>query len=84
MAQSRRPTRSTRPSAPRVGYSPGTAGSLTPVSDIERPLPDPTKLLGFWMEWERGTDTPGTVLKNLKNGGMKELLETLAAAVESS
>ncbi|MEZ5376384.1 MAG: hypothetical protein R2733_07675 [Acidimicrobiales bacterium] len=52
------------------------------MSDIERPLPDPTKLLGFWMEWEKGADTPGTVLKNLKNGGMKELLQSLAAAVE--
>ncbi len=66
------------------GCSSRTAGSLGPVSDIERPPPDPTKLLGFWMEWERGTDTPGTVLKNLKNGGMKELLESLAAAQEPS
>lgn len=33
------------------------------------------------MEWERGDSTPGTVLKNLKVGGMKELLEAAAEAV---
>lgn len=51
---------------------------------MERPPTDPQKLLAFWMEWERGETTPGTVLKNLKNGGMKEVLEELAAAVESA
>jgi hypothetical protein len=45
---------------------------------MERPPPDPNKLLDFWMEWEEGDATPGTVLKNLKNGGMKELLHQLA------
>jgi hypothetical protein len=47
---------------------------------MERPAPEPAKLLAFWMEWEKGDTTPGTVLKNLKNGGMKELLSSLAAA----
>jgi len=55
------------------------AGSL-PVMD--RPPTDVKKLLEFWMEWERGDATPGTLLKNLKNGGMKELLQE-AAAVDS-
>ncbi|MFW2382018.1 MAG: hypothetical protein ACN4GZ_09685 [Acidimicrobiales bacterium] len=45
---------------------------------MELPPPDPDKLLDFWMEWEKGDTTPGTVLKNLKNGGMKELLHQLA------
>ena len=40
--------------------------------------PDPQKLLAHWMEWEKGTATPGTVMKNLKVGGLRELLEQLA------
>ncbi len=45
---------------------------------MDMPPPDPDKLLDFWMEWEKGDTTPGTVMKNLKNGGMKELLHQLA------
>jgi hypothetical protein len=45
---------------------------------MENPPPDPNRLLDYWMEWERGDTTPGTVLKNLKTGGMKELLHQLA------
>lgn len=51
---------------------------LSTLLSMERPPPDPNKLLDFWMEWEEGDATPGTVLKNLKNGGMKELLHQLA------
>lgn len=50
---------------------------------MDRPPPDPAKLLDFWMEWERGDTTPGTVLKNLKNSGMKEFLEAVAAGADS-
>jgi hypothetical protein len=46
-----------------------------------RPLPDPTKLLSDWMEWETGETTPGRVMSNLKTGGMRELLEELASKV---
>lgn len=45
-----------------------------------RPPADPAKLLAFWMEWEKGETPPGRVMANLKTGGMRELLETLAAA----
>ena len=45
---------------------------------METPLPDPAKLLAHWMEWERGEASPGTVLKNLKVGGLPDLLRTLA------
>ncbi len=45
----------------------------------ERPPPDPTKLLALWMEWERGDSPPGDLVKNLKRGGLRELLEALAA-----
>jgi len=46
---------------------------------MNRPIPDPAKLLSHWMEWEKGEITPGTVLKNLKVGGLRELMEQLAA-----
>jgi hypothetical protein len=35
------------------------------------------------MEWERGETTPGTVMKNLKVGGLRELLERLAGGADS-
>lgn len=47
----------------------------------ERPPPEPAKLLGYWMEWERGETPPGRVMSNLKIGGLRPLLEQLAAAV---
>ena len=46
---------------------------------LDKPPTDPAKLLASWMEWERGEVTPGTVMKNLKTGGLRELLEELAA-----
>jgi hypothetical protein len=46
---------------------------------MDRPPPDPHKLLIAWMEWERGETPPGRVMSNLKTAGMKELLEELAA-----
>jgi len=36
------------------------------------------------MEWERGESTPGRVMSTLKTGGMRELLEQLAAASPSA
>jgi hypothetical protein len=50
---------------------------------MDKPAPDPAKLLAFWMEWERGDTTPGTVLKNLKNGGLREILEDMQAPTEA-
>lgn len=47
-----------------------------------RPAPDPAKLLAQWMEWERGDATPGRVMANLKTGGLRDLLEELAARVD--
>ena len=49
---------------------------------MEIPPPDPQKLLDHWMEWEKGETPPGRVMANLKTGGLRELLEELAAAVE--
>ena len=47
------------------------------LPDMDKPSPDPAKLLAFWMEWERGETTPGMVMKNLKNGGLREILEQM-------
>jgi hypothetical protein len=50
---------------------------------MDRPPPDPSKLLADWMEWERGETPPGKVISNLKTHGMRDLLESLGAAQAS-
>lgn len=45
---------------------------------MELPPPDPTKILAYWNEWERGEETPGRVLANLKTAGLPILLQQLA------
>lgn len=35
------------------------------------------------MEWERGETTPGKVMSNLKTGGLRDVLEALAAAQQA-
>lgn len=47
---------------------------------MDRPPPDPDKLLADWMEWEKGETPPGKVISNLKTHGMRELLESLVEA----
>ena len=49
----------------------------------DRPAPDPKKLLGQWMEWETGDETPGRVMANLKTGRLDELLQSLVEAADS-
>ena len=44
---------------------------------MELPPPDPQKLLDHWMEWEKGEIGPGDLMKQLKMGGMRVILETL-------
>jgi len=51
---------------------------------MDRPPPEPAKLLAAWMEWERGETPPGRVLSNLKTAGMREVLENLVAASEAA
>ena len=46
---------------------------------MDRLPPDPAKLLEAWMEWERGEALPGRVISTLKTGGLRDLLERLAA-----
>lgn len=51
---------------------------------MDRPPADPAKLLEAWMEWERGETPPGRVMSTLKTGGLRELLEGLAAGSGST
>lgn len=46
---------------------------------MDRPPPDPAKLLEAWMEWEHGDTPPGRVMATLKTGGLRDILEKLAA-----
>ena len=48
----------------------------------DRPPPDPQQLLASWMDWEKGQESPGRVMSNLKTGGLRELLESLAAPAQ--
>lgn len=57
----------------------GTGVGLGSLQGMEIPPPDPEKLLAAWMEWERGDETPGRVMANLKTAGMPELLRQLVA-----
>lgn len=44
---------------------------------MDRPPPDPAKLLEEWEAWERGDETPGQVMARLKTGGLPDLLRQL-------
>jgi hypothetical protein len=45
---------------------------------FEAPAPDLDKLINAWDEWERGEQTPGRVLANLKTAGLPQILRQLA------
>lgn len=51
---------------------------------MDRPPPDPEKLLAYWNEWERGETPPGKVISNLKTGGLPDLLQQLVEARASA
>ena len=42
---------------------------------MDRPAPEPAKMLNQWDAWERGDELPGRTMANLKTGEVKELLE---------
>jgi hypothetical protein len=44
---------------------------------FEKPAPDLAKLVTAWDEWERGEESPGRVLANLKTAGLDEVLRQL-------
>jgi hypothetical protein len=49
---------------------------------MDKPPPDPQKILSYWMEWERGEESPGRVIANLKTAGLPELLAQLVESGE--
>ncbi len=51
---------------------------------MERPAPDPVKLLESWMEWERGNEMPGRTMSNLKTGGLRILLEAIVEQIPAT
>ena len=59
----------------RLGKGP-VASSLDDMAFVPPPA-DPAKLLATWLLWEKGEETPGRVLADLKTAGMRELLESL-------
>jgi hypothetical protein len=44
---------------------------------MDRPPPDPAKLLASWREWGDEDVLPGQVMSNLKKGGLRDVLEGL-------
>jgi hypothetical protein len=51
---------------------------------VDRPPPEPAKLLAYWMEWEKGETPPGRVMSNLKTAGMRDVLELLVEQAAST
>ena len=47
---------------------------------MDRPPPDPVKLLASWREWGGDDVLPGQVMSDLKKGGLRDILEGLADA----
>jgi hypothetical protein len=45
---------------------------------FEPPAPDLAKLLNAWEEWERGEQTAGRTMANLKTAGMAVVLRQLS------
>ena len=68
----------------RPGRGDGLAGGggILASMPFEAPRPDPSKILAFWMEWERGEQTPGRTIANLKTAGLRELLDSLVVDPE--
>ena len=47
---------------------------------FERPAPDLNKVLAAWESWEKGEETPGRVMANMKTAGLDEVLRELIAS----
>jgi hypothetical protein len=71
-------------SCPPEQRSEGTGRCRTYPANVERPPADPAKLLASWMEWEKGETPPGRVMSNLKTGGLRDVLEHLAAQAQEA
>lgn len=47
---------------------------------FEAPAPDLQKLISAWEAWEKGEESPGRVLANMKTAGLQQVLQQLAAS----
>jgi hypothetical protein len=79
----------TRPGTPgtHLWTAPPRAGPsrvAATLAYMDKPAPDPERLLAQWMEWERGDVTPGRAMANLKTGGLRDVLEQLVAATSAA
>ncbi len=45
---------------------------------FEQPAPDLTKIIAALEEWEKGEESPGRALANMKTAGLPEVLAQLA------
>lgn len=46
---------------------------------FEQPAPDLAKIIAALEEWEKGEESPGRVLANMKTAGLPEVLAQLEA-----
>ncbi len=46
---------------------------------FDRPAPDLAKVIAAWEAWEKGEETPGRVLTNMKTAGLAEVFKELSA-----
>lgn len=46
--------------------------------EFEAPAPDLAKIIAAWDEWERGDESPGRVLANMKTAGLAQILRQLS------
>lgn len=67
------------PAGARSGGVPESPAGDVRFDGMERPPLDPARLLAQWMEWENGEVSPGRAMANLKTGGLREVLEKMAA-----
>jgi hypothetical protein len=44
---------------------------------FEQPAPDLAKIVAAWESWEKGEETPGRVLANMKTTGFPTVLQQL-------
>jgi hypothetical protein len=44
---------------------------------FERPAPDLTKIVAAWESWEKGEESPGRVMADMKTAGLATILEQL-------
>jgi hypothetical protein len=44
---------------------------------FERPAPDLAKITSAWEQWERGEESPGRVMADMKTAGLADVLHRL-------